>query len=146
MHVEKQFRELENIEEIRVYNIDRNEIFHMAEPVKKPEKVHLSNVMKHIPSDINIFLPIDDCEDFIVERVGWNLLERMNVRLEDVVGRKLSEVSPFYYELFKDSFKEVYEKGTTKAMRTFITLVIEFKHLQTFIFFMRKEKFILFLI
>ncbi len=119
MHVEKQFRELENIEEIRVYNIDRNEIFHMAEPVKKPEKVHLSNVMKHIPSDINIFLPIDDCEDFIVERVGWNLLERMNVRLEDVVGRKLSEVSPFYYELFKDSFKEVYEKGTTKAMRTF---------------------------
>ncbi len=119
MHVEKQYRELEKIEEIRVYNIDRDEVFHDVEPVKKPEKVRFSNVMKHVPSDINVFLPIDDCDDFIVERIGWNLLERLNVRLEDVEGRKLSQVSPFYYELFNESFKEVYKTGKTKAMRIF---------------------------
>lgn len=119
MHVEKQYRELEKIEEIRVYNIDRDEVFHDVEPVKKPEKVRFSNVMKHVPSDINVFLPIDDGDDFIVERIGWNLLERLNVKLEDVEGRKLSQVSPFYYELFNESFKEVYKTGKTKAMRIF---------------------------
>ena len=119
MHVEKQFRELEQIEEIRVYNIDPDEIINDVPPVKKPEKVRFSNVMKHVSSDINVYLPIDDGEDYIVERIGWNLLERLNITLDDVVGRKLSEVSPFYFELFKDSFKEVYETGKTKAMRMF---------------------------
>lgn len=63
MHVEKQFRELEQVEEIRAYNIDINEVFHDAPQVKKPDKVRFSNVMKHVPSDINVFLPIDDGED-----------------------------------------------------------------------------------
>ena len=93
--------------------------FRMFPPVKKPEKVRFSNVMKHVPSDINVFLPIDDGEDFIIERIGWNLLERLNIKLEDVEGRKLSECSPFYYEIFGNAFKEVYETGKTKTMRVF---------------------------
>ncbi len=119
MHAEKQYRELEDIEEIRVYNINKDELFRDVPAVKKPEKVRFDNVMKHVPSDINVFLPIDDCEDFIVERIGWNLLERLNLAMDNVVGRKFSEVSPFYYEIFKDTFKEVYENGNTKAMRIY---------------------------
>ena len=119
MHVEKQFRELEQIEEIRVYNIDPDEIFNDVAPVKKTDKVRFSNVMKHVPSDINVFLPIDDGEDYIVERIGWNLLGRLNLTPEDVEGRKFSEVSPFYFEIFKDAFEEVIETGKTKAMRMF---------------------------
>ena len=118
MHVERQYRELEKIEEIRVYNIERNEVFQQSKPVKQLDKVRFSNVMKHIPSDINVFHPIDD-DDFLVERIGWNLLERLNLKLEDVEGRKLSETSPFYYDIFKDTFKEVCETGETKAMRMF---------------------------
>ena len=118
MRVEKQYREFEGIEEIRVYNIDPNEIFNDVPPVKKPEKVRFSNVMKHVPSDINVFLPIEGTDDYIVERIGWNLLERLNLTLEDVEGRKFSEVSPFYYEIFRDAFREVQEdKNLTKAMR-----------------------------
>ena len=119
MHVEKQFRELEQIEEIRVYNIDPDEIFNDVAPVKKTDKVRFSNVMKHLPSDINVFLPINDGEDYIVERIGWNLLERLNLTPEDVEGRKFSEVSPFYFEIFKDAFEEVIKTGKTKAMRMF---------------------------
>ena len=119
MHIEKQYRVLEQVEEIRVYNIDRDEVFKHVNPVKKPDKVRFSNVMKHVPSDINVFLPIDDGEDFIVERIGWNLLERLNIKLEDVEGRKLSETSPFYFDLFKDAFREVLKTGNTKAMRMF---------------------------
>ena len=122
MHVEKQYRELEEIEEIRVYNIDKNEVFQDVPPVKKQEKIRFSNVMKHVPSDINVFLPINDGEDYIVERIGWNLLERLNLKLEDVEGRLFSEVSPFYYEIFKDTFKEVYDNDSTKAMRIFYYL------------------------
>ena len=122
MRVEKQYRELEDIEEIRVYNIDKNEIFNDIPPLEKPKKVRFSNVMRHVPSDINVFKPIAGEDDYIVERIGWNLLERLNLKLEDVEGRRFSEVSPFYYEIFKDAFKEVREKNTTKAMRIFYYL------------------------
>ena len=119
MHVERQYRELEKIEEVRVYNLNPDYMYQEAPQVKKPEKVRFSNIMKHVPSDINVFLPIDDGEDFIIERIGWNLLERANAHLEDVEGRKLSQLSPFYYELLKDNFKEVLETKKTKTMRIF---------------------------
>ena len=119
MHVERQYRELEKIEEVRVYNLNPDDMYQEAPQVKKPEKVRFSNIMKHVPSDINVFLPIDDGEDFIIERIGGNLLERANAHLEDVEGRKLSQLSPFYYELLKDNFKEVLETKKTKTMRIF---------------------------
>ena len=122
MHVERQYRELEKIEEVRVYNLDINDTYVEAPQVKKPKSVRFSNVMKHVPSDINVFLPIDDGEDFIIERIGWNLLERTNTTLEDVEGRKLSQISPFYYDLLKDTFKEVLDTGKTKSMRIFYYL------------------------
>ena len=119
MHVERQYRELEKIEEVRVYNIDPGELYQEAPQVKKPEKVRFSNIMKHVPSDINVFLPIEEGNDFIIERIGWNLLERANVKLKDVEGRKLSQISPFYYELLKESFKEVLGTKNTKNIRLF---------------------------
>ena len=117
MHIERQYRELEQIEEVKVYNIHKLDIVKDAPQVKKPEKVRFSNVMKHVPSDINVFLPVDDSEDFIIERLGWNLLQRINMKLEDVEGRKLSQISPFYYELLNKDFKEVYKTNETKVLR-----------------------------
>ena len=117
MHIERQYRELEQIEEVKVYNIHKLDIVRDAPQVKKPEKVRFSNVMKHVPSDINVFSPIDNCEDFIIERLGWNLLQRINMKLEDVEGRKLSQISPFYYKLLNKDFKEVYKTNETKVLR-----------------------------
>ncbi len=119
MHVERQYRELEKIEEVRVYNLNPDDMYQEAPQVKKPKNVRFSNIMKHVPSDINVFLPIDNGEDYIVERIGWNLLERANAQLEDIEGRKLSQLSPFYYELLKDNFKEVLETKKTKTLRIF---------------------------
>ena len=118
MHVEKQYRELEKIEEIRVYNIEKNEVFQEAKKVKELEDIRFSNIMKHIPSDINVFQPLDD-GDYLVERIGWNLLERLNLMPEDVEGRKFSETSPFYFSIFKETFEEVCKTGKTKPMRIF---------------------------
>ena len=120
MKVEKQYRELEQIEEIRIYNVDVDEIINLDAPqIKKPDKIPFSNVMKHVPSDIDVFLPIDDGKDFIIERIGWNLLERLNLKLEDVEGRAISQISPFYFDIVKDSFREVYKTGNTKVIRMF---------------------------
>lgn len=58
MRVERQYRELEKIEEVRVYNINWDKIFIPAPLVSKPEKIRFSNVIRHVPSDINIFKPI----------------------------------------------------------------------------------------
>ena len=118
MHVEKQYREMEKIEEIRVYNIEKNEVFQEAKKVKELEDIRFSNIMKHIPSDINVFQPLDD-GDYLVERIGWNLLERLNLMPEDVEGRKFSETSPFYFSIFKETFEEVCKTGKTKPMRIF---------------------------
>lgn len=122
MHIERHFRELEQIEEIRVYNINKIDLFEKAPKVAEPEDIRFINIMKHVPSDINVFLPIDDCEDFLIERMGWNVLQRGNVNLSDVEGRKLSQVSPFYYEILKEPLKEVCKTGETKVMRIFYYL------------------------
>ena len=118
MHVEKQYRELEKIEEIRVYNIEKDEVFHHAPKITDLDKVRFSNIMKHVPSDINVFQPLDD-GDYLVERIGWNLLERLNLMPDDVEGRRFSEASPFYYDIFKETFDEVCESGETRPMRIF---------------------------
>ncbi|MBQ2654750.1 MAG: hypothetical protein IJF83_14445 [Methanobrevibacter sp.] len=119
MHIERKYNELEKIEEVRIYNLNMDEVYHEAPQVKKPENIRFSNIMKHVPSDINVFLPIDDGEDYIIERIGWNLLERTNINLESVEGRKLSQIAPIYYDILKDSFKEVLKTGETKHMRLF---------------------------
>ena len=119
MHIKRKYRELEKVEEVRVYNFNKVELLKDAPQVKDPGKVRFSNIMKHVPSDINVFTPIDGGEDFIVERVGWSILERANAQLINVEGRKLSQLSPFYYEIFKDGLKEVYETNKTKTMRIF---------------------------
>ena len=120
MHIERHYRELEDIEEVHIYNIDKINIVEEDVPqYKKPEKVRFSNIMRHVPSDINVFLPTDDGKDFIVERIGWNLLERANSKLEDVEGRLLSQISPVYYEIFKDYFKEVCRTKKIKKIRLY---------------------------
>ncbi|WP_296887153.1 histidine kinase dimerization/phosphoacceptor domain -containing protein [uncultured Methanobrevibacter sp.] len=119
MHIEKQFRELENIEEIRAYNISNIDLFEIVPQYQKPIKIPFCNIIKYVQSDVNMFIPIDDGEDFVINRLGWNILQRGNIKLEDVEGRRLSECSPFFYEILKESFKEVYETKKTKAMRIY---------------------------
>lgn len=119
MHIERQYRELENIEEIRAYNISNIELFEHAEQVVEPEKIPLSNIIRYVQSDVNMFIPIDGGEDYIVNRLGLNILQRGNFRLEDIEGRKFSECSPFFYKIFKEPFQEVIKTRQTKNMRIF---------------------------
>ena len=119
MHIERQYRELEQIEEIRIYNINKIDLFEHVPQYQKPVKIPLSNIIKYVQSDINMFIPIDDCEDYIINRMGWNILQRGNFNLEDVEGRRLSECSPFFYEILNEPFKEVLKTKQPKAIRVY---------------------------
>ena len=119
MHIERDFRELEKIEEVRAYNISNIKLFELAPQFQKPIKIPFSNIIKYVQSDVNMFIPIDDGEDFVVNRLGWNILQRGNITLEDIEGRKMSECTPFFYEIFKEPFKEVIRTKETKAMRIY---------------------------
>lgn len=49
MHIEKHYRELEDVEELHIYNINKINLVEQGAPqVKKPEKVRFSNIMKHV--------------------------------------------------------------------------------------------------
>ena len=119
MHIERQFRELEKIEEIRAYNINKINLFEHVPQFQKPKKIPLSNIIRYVQSDVNMFIPIEGEEDYVVNRLGLNILERGNMNLEDVEGRKLSECSPFFYEIFNEPFKEIIKTKEPKAMRIF---------------------------
>ena len=119
MHIERHYRELEKIEEVRAYNISNINLFELVPQFQKPLKIPFCNIIKYVQSDVNMFIPIEDDKDFIVNRLGWNILQRGNIKLEDVEGRKLSECSPFFYEIFKEPFKEVMKTKETKTMRIY---------------------------
>ena len=119
MHIERQYRELEKIEEVRVYNINNVELFEQAPQYQKPMKIPFCNIIKYVQSDVNMIIPIEDGEDFVINRLGWNILQRGNIKLEDVEGRKFSECSPIFYEIFKEPFKEVFKTKETKSMRIY---------------------------
>ena len=119
MHIERHYRELEKIEEVRAYNISNINLFELVPQFQKPLKIPFCNIIKYVQSDVNMFIPIEDDKDFIVNRLGWNILQRGNIKLEDVEGRKLSECSPFFYEIFKEPFKEVIKTKETKKMRIY---------------------------
>ena len=119
MHIERQYRELEKIEEVRVYNINNVELFEQAPQYQKPMKIPFCNIIKYVQSDVNMIIPIEDGEDFVINRLGWNILQRGNIKLEDVEGRKLGECSPIFYEIFKEPFKEVFKTKETKSMRIY---------------------------
>ena len=84
MHIERQYRELEKIEEVRVYNINNVELFEQAPQYQKPMKIPFCNIIKYVQSDVNMIIPIEDGEDFVINRLGWNILQRGNIKLEDV--------------------------------------------------------------
>ena len=55
MHIERQYRELEKIEEIRVHNVDSSKFYHEAPQVMKPDKVPFSKLMRNMFLQISMY-------------------------------------------------------------------------------------------
>lgn len=117
MKIHKEYRKLENIEEVSIYDAYESEFYQPSEKKFELETIPFQKIMENISTDMNIFLPYRDGKDFIIHGLGSSALSRGKVTQEDVSGRLLSECSPGYHHIIYEALFEVYKTHETKYMR-----------------------------
>ena len=116
MRIEKTYRQLEDIEEVHIYDIAESELFqHVPRQFETP-KIPFEKTLDSISNDLDVFIPYNDGEDFIVQRLGLSALLRGNIRQNDVTGRLLSKTSPGFYKVLIEPLRHVYETKESKRM------------------------------
>ena len=119
MKVYKDYRKLENVLELRIYDINKKELYHPTPYEFHVDDVPFPQLISNIPMDVNILIPHNDGNDFIIKSLGDFILDSGNLKMDDVKGRLLSKISPIFYEIFNEYFREVYKTQETKEIRVF---------------------------
>ena len=119
MRIEKTYRRLDEVEDVNIYDITESELFQYVPQEFELPQIPYEKTLNSLSNDLDVFVPYNDGEDFIVHRLGLSALLRGNIKLEDVTGRLLSKTSPGFYNILKEPLKEVYETHETKNMRFF---------------------------
>ena len=117
MRIEKTYRKLEDLEEVNIYDIKESELFQQVPQEFEMFYTPFEKTLDNLSNDLDIFVPYNDGEDFIVHRLGLSALVRGHIKQSDVAGRLLSKTSPGFYSILKEPLKEVYETHETKKMR-----------------------------
>ena len=119
MRITKEYRRLEDIWEISIFDAC-DEDFYVPTPREfDVEEIPVMELMSNIDTDIHILLPYRDGEDFILQALGNYTLKRGNFTQSDVEGRLLSKISPMFYDMLADFMREVYQTGVTCKLRFF---------------------------
>ena len=87
MHVKKRYDENSDIAEIEIHDINTKDIYKPSPKILDIHQPKHRKLLKAIPSDIHILLPIREGNDFIVMRLGWTTLQKTNLDSNDVEGR-----------------------------------------------------------
>ena len=119
MRIEKEYRKLEDTEEVRIYDITERDLFTKVPAEFDVMTMPFEKTLNNISNDIDLFVPYNDGEDFIVERLGLSALVRGHIEQEDVAGRLLSKTSPGFYKILAEPLREVYQTKKMKKMRFF---------------------------
>ena len=117
MRIEKTFRKLEDTEEVNIYDVKESELFQYVPQEFEIPFTPFDKTLNELSNDLDIFVPIDNGEDFIVHRLGLSALIRGHIKQTDVAGRLLSKTSPGFYNILKEPLREVYETHKMKKMR-----------------------------
>lgn len=117
MNIKREFRKVEDVEEISIFDVEDIDFYVPCPREFEAENIPVRELMNNIDIDIHTLLPYNGGEDFILQGLGRFTLKRGNITDDDVVGRRLSKISPMYYEILKDSLLEVYRTGVTKKLR-----------------------------
>lgn len=110
MHIKKKYLPIEKIEEVKIYDLNKETIFHDSPKVIEVEPSEFETVLTHISSDVNRYIPINNGEDLIITGFGRTLKQRLNITSEEVLGRRFSECLPFYHNLFHHYIEKVVNK------------------------------------
>ena len=95
MRIEKEHMDLENIDEIRIYNAPKKDFYIPTPQEFDIDEILMSNLIDNIPVDIHTFIPYENGKDFIIESLGSFTLKKYNCTQEDAKGRLLRFV---YYK------------------------------------------------
>ena len=117
MRIEKTYRQLEETEEVHIYDITEDELYKQVPQEYDMFYTPFEKTLNYLSNDLDIFVPIDDGNDYIIDRLGLSALTRGKIKQSDVAGRLLSKTSPGFYQVLKEPIKEVYETHETKQMR-----------------------------
>ena len=116
MRLEKTYRQLEDMEEVHIYDITESELFRPVPQEFEMFNTPFEKTLDALSNDIDIFVPYDDGNDYIIHRLGLGALMRGEITQKDVAGRLLSKTSPGFYKVLAEPLKEVYETHKTKKM------------------------------
>lgn len=117
MRVEKEYRHLEGIDEIRVFNASKKDFYKPTPKEFDTEELPLQELINNIPVEIHSLLPYENGKDFIIQNVGKFTLNKYNCTPDDVNGRLLSKLSPLFYEILHDDLLDVYQNHCVKKIR-----------------------------
>lgn len=99
MRIEKEYRHLEDIEEIRIYDATQKDFYKHAPKEFDTEDTPILELIDNIPVEIHTFIPYEDGKDFIIQNLGSFALDRYGCTQEDVKGRLLSKISPLFFKI-----------------------------------------------
>jgi hypothetical protein len=116
MRLEKTYRQLEDMEEVHIYDITENELFRPVPQEFEMFYTPFEKTLNELSNDLDIFVPYDDGNDFIIHRLGLGALMRGAISQKDVAGRLLSKTSPGFYKVLAEPLREVYNTHKTKKM------------------------------
>ena len=105
MRIEKTYRKLEDTEEISIYDISESELYQQVPQEFEMFYTPFENTLNQLDNDLDIFVPYNNGEDFIIHRLGLSALARGDIKQSDVAGRLLSKTSPGFYDILKEPFQ-----------------------------------------
>lgn len=117
MRVEKEYRHLEGIDEIRIFNASQKDFYKPTPKEFDIEEIPLQELINNIPVEIHSLIPYDGGKDFIIQNVGNFTLKKYHCTPDDVKGRLLSKLSPLFFEILHDDLMDVYKNHNVKRIR-----------------------------
>lgn len=119
MKVDKEYRKLENVVEIRIHDINEKGLYNPTPLEFHVDDVPFQQLISNFQRDVDILIPHNGGKDFIIKSLGNYILNSGNLQLEDVKGRLLSKISPVFYQIFHECFYDVYTTQESKEIRVF---------------------------
>ena len=117
MRIEKEYRHLEGIDEIRIFNASQKDFYKPAPQEFEIEEIPLHELINNMPVEIHSLIPYKDGSDFIIQNVGKFTLKKYHCTPDDVKGRLLSKLSPLFHEILYDDLLDVYRNHNVKRIR-----------------------------
>ena len=117
MKIEREYRRFEDIDEVRIFDLDKNEFYKPTSEKFDTEEIPIQKLIDNVPIDIHTFIPYENGKDFIVQGIGSFTLDQFGCTPEDVKGRLMSKVLPEFFNILYDDLVNVYKTHEAKDMR-----------------------------